>query len=422
MEWAKFNNDVPAEQKGHYLPILIKGAENQEITTLNISDGAAPPDGKKHKPADGELAIAFWLDGTRNDTTALKPGKITVTTGEGDKLLTYTIDFSKVVLLPQAVTDGSGNKTEVKVEDDTGGQPAQVVAETKNSSNEVVGSVGLPADTEGLGSMTIEVKPATAPTTITAGEAVQKAIKAETTKVVEVTIKVTDEAGNETEQFAGKDALKDANIVITIGGLTSGATYHVFSIDKEGKVTSYGYKTLAENETSIPVKSKHLTYFAAAKVTDAFKTEDVKNDSQVDKGDETASGLTASAPSTPKTITATFASISDGSADAKNYYGGKLTLSSLDANKKYLVRLNIGTKVKNSENKDVVPCACYVITGETTETVNCVGGSYLTVFEFDSDEALNMSNFNATYFATDDGLGTAVSGLNGTSASATTKS
>lgn len=345
--------NVAGEQEGHYLPIKITATPNtlEKITIYNRTVGAK--DGKEINLTSGVENVAVFLDDTQESTGATKTTfKVVASNKAGAGAAdanTYIIDFSGVALLPKPTTDTiAGTTTEVKVEQPTAGnnEPANVVAETKKDDT-VVGSVALPADTKGLeGKVEIVVKPAEAPATINAGDAVKAAINADTTKVVEVVIKVTDQTGTQKEQFAGTDALDEANIVITIGNLDSNATYHVFSIDKTGKVTSYGYKKLGDDETAIAVSSKHLTYFAAAKVTGTFTAETVKNDTQVDKADEANSGLAPTQPTTP-TTTAKYQIAAGG--------WGKVVTITGETNHYYLVQ--IGNKA---------PAAIFCVKAEGT--------------------------------------------------------
>ena len=112
-------------------------------------------------------------------------------------------------------------------------------------------------------------------------------------------------------------------------------------------------------------------------------------------------------------LTAVFESLTTP-ADKASYYGGKLTLSNLDTNKTYLVRLDTGTKVKNSAGEDVVPTACYVIKGKTTETVSCLGAANLIVFEVKDGQTIDQAVADASgvrYFEKTPGNGTPVKEL-----------
>lgn len=288
-EWTAFNGTDTEEQKGHYLPILIKTAKDSvteaEGSKITVT-GSQPKELTFGN--DGQFELAMYMD-------KLADKEFTVESGA----YTYKVDCTDVVLLPEPQTNEDGSTTESKLVESGGDsdEPAQVVTETKKGTR-VIGSVGLPADTEELGDMTVEVKPVAeipADTEIHAGETVKTALAdSSKTTLIEVTVKNGDE-----EQFTGDAPMEDAGIVVTIGGLTGGKTYFVFSIDRNGNVTSYGYKTLADDETAIPVKSNHLTIFAAAEV-DESKLEEfkvaVQDDTKVSRDDEGSSGLATTDP------------------------------------------------------------------------------------------------------------------------------
>lgn len=288
-EWTAFNETTEEEQKGHYLPILIKTAKDPvaeaEGSKITVTGS---PSKELTFGSDGQFELAMYMDKLADKEFTVKSGAYT-----------YKVDCTDVVLLPEPQTNEDGSTTESKVVESGGDsdEPAQVVTETKNETT-VIGSVGLPADTEDLGDMTVEVKSVTgipADTTIQADSAVKEALADQNkTTLVEVTVK-----NGEEEKFTGDAPMEDAGIVVTIGGLTGGKTYFVFSIDRNGSVTSYGYKTLDENDTAISVKSSHLTIFAAAEV-DESKLEEfkvaVQDDTKVSRVDEGSSGLATTDP------------------------------------------------------------------------------------------------------------------------------
>lgn len=340
---------VDTEQEGHYLPLKITATPDSlaKITTYNRTVGAK--EGKEIALTNGAEDVAFFLDG-KETCDGLDDNTFKVVAGGKDDTgaNVYVIDFSGVTLLPKPVVDeAAGTTTEVELKPAEGGKPAQVVTETKKG-DAVIGSVALPADTKGLGGMSVEVKSVE---TNALPQAVQDsdtkvatALKDSETKLVQVTVKVTDELGNETEHFTGGSALQDAAIVITIGGLESGATYYVFSVNETtGAVTSYGYKTLEANETSIQINSKHLTILAAAKVAgaseDGLTAEDVLADNSVSKADEEDSGLTKSNGSTPTPGTATYTV-----AAAAGSVGNKVTVNGTSG-KFYIIQVWNGTNL-----------------------------------------------------------------------------
>lgn len=247
--WAEFNgNTEDKEQEGHYLPIQIKGVEGQKITIKGLKE-------KEFTfGSDGSCELAMFLD-------KLTESKFTVTVGEvvtsskkaGD---IYTIDCSGVTLLPkaadgtkvEATTDANGNTT-IKASDDAGKV-----------------TVTLPAETaEGLTGNTVKVENKTSFKDVTFADGTASTV----TDVVKTAsagaaVTVTDSNGDEVE-ITG-----EAAITITIK-VTEAGTYHVFCIDNDGKVTSFGEYTADATTKTLTIKSKHLSQYPAVKITEENK-------------------------------------------------------------------------------------------------------------------------------------------------------
>lgn len=383
LEWTKFNEAAghEDEQKGHYILFRAEVPE-ANCTSAKVEfpgDGSTKVQGgfttsdrnvdvPMHVNADSTdktFQVSYYLDG---DTANKK---------------TYTVDWSGVTLLPKPVQNEDGSTTESKVDPE---DENTVVTETTTRDGEVIGSVGLPADTEGLGGMTVEVKTVESsalPQAIQdSNSKVAAALKEASTKLVEVTVKMVDENGDEQEQFTSDAALAKADIIITIGGLEGGKTYYVFSIDNEGNVTSYGYKELGADESSIQVSSKHLTILAAAEVDTAedgtgLKASDVQGDTNVDKTDETTSGLTQSdgTPPTPATGNTTW-----DSTEKVGVGEGTVTITGLTINGAYVAGIEYnGAKVY----------ANVTATG-TTLKIGCQKGAKVSL----TDNSSNPVNLN----------------------------
>ncbi len=310
-DYTEFNTAVEAEQKGHYLPIQIKGTKDQVITITNKSTGAES--GKEMTFGDdGSFEMAVWLDGER---AADAKKEFTVATGEGDAAVTYTVNFADVVLLPEVKTEGetttvtpdkgiadlvtseteTSENAPVKVETSgtgsnttktlvfTGKDGSEGAEPTKNTTvtldkdlvtelkdgekkadvkvESATGSVTVPAATLGTAgankAVTIEVKEKTVTDSDLSNETndtLKTAIKGG--KGASVIVK--DEDNNLVQ-----DVTADKAVTITINVGKSG-TFYILCI-KDGKVTSYGECTAVGNAVS--VKTKHLTDFVAVEKT-----------------------------------------------------------------------------------------------------------------------------------------------------------
>lgn len=252
VEIPKFNESVSAENKGHYVALKVT-SNTEKITVVNKSAGAAAPAGKeitlKTDGAGYSDTLVVWLDGERADNEAKQ---FTISAGTGAGAKTLVCDFSELTLLPKAAAGST-----VTVEGT--GADAAVKVETPN-----IGSVAIPEESSD-GGLVIEVKAvadadkaSVVPADATVTTEVKTAITGSDSKMVKVTVK--DEAGQ--EQFTDTGALQTPSITVTISGLTGGTTYYVFCITGSA-VTRVGTKTLAANETSLAVKTKHLSSWVA---------------------------------------------------------------------------------------------------------------------------------------------------------------
>ena len=275
--------NVATEEEGHYFPINVTGVADRKITVYNRTVGAK--EGKELTLTDGSLDIAVFLDG-QEDVSDLAENTFKIKVGDkAGNGKVYTIDFSGLTLLPKVASG-----TSVTVDDN---------GDTKIENDN--GILVLPVDVEDQGKMEIAVTSATAGD-ITVDQSTDSAISSAITsaaKAVEVTIKIGDE-----KQFTDGTTLADP-LIITIKGLTTAKTYHVFCVKDDSTVTYYGSKTLDNGATSIQFNTKHLCHFVAVEETDYVKAA-VANMSV-----ETDSGLDGSAP---ETYTVTVAPTTGGTA------------------------------------------------------------------------------------------------------------
>lgn len=352
VEMTGFNNDVPAEEAGHYVAINIPVVAETKVVSTNVSAGAAAPDGKivEHE-TEGNVELLIWMDGDRSALEASNPLKkgCTIAIGEGAAAVTYTIDFSGVTLLPKPASEnvevkpsGTEEKPAISAENSTAGAKVEV-PEAANGE-------------DGLSKVQIDVKSATASNVTTASgtdAAVSAAIKNDTnSKVIEVTVKTINEQGEVTDNtFTDEtDALKANPIKVTITVETAG-TYHVFCIKDDGTVQYYGYKAVASGSLDIEFTTKHLCHFAAVK-----ETTDLKN-AVASMTAVSGTGLEGSAATpTPGGITATWdSSAKVGASD------GSVTISGLTTGTQYILKVtrgstNVYLTVTAADNKVVVPC------------------------------------------------------------------
>lgn len=235
-QWSSVKDD----QEGNYIALKLTTDSKEDIQFKSV-DGT--DNGYKTLDSDG---ILIWRISKGEDGN-VKP--IEVKVGEAN----FTINLSGVTLLPkaadgtkvEATTDANGNTT-IKASDAAGNV-----------------TVTLPAETaEGLTGNTVKVENKTSFKDVTFADGTASTV----TDVVKTAsagaaVTVTDSNGDEVE-ITG-----EAAITITIK-VTEAGTYHVFCIDNDGKVTSFGEYTATEGEKTLTIKSKHLSQYPAVKITD----------------------------------------------------------------------------------------------------------------------------------------------------------
>jgi hypothetical protein len=297
--WAEFNgNTEDKEQEGHYLPIQIKGVEGQKITIKGLKE-------KEFTfGSDGSCELAMFLD-------KLTESKFTVTVGEvvtsskkaGD---IYTIDCSGVTLLPKAA-DG----TKVEATTDAEGNTTIKASDTAGKV-----TVALPAETaEGLTGNTIKVENKASFANVDlaqdTNEAVSTVVK---TASAGAAVTVTNSDGEEVKVSG------EAVITITIKVEDAG-TYHVFCIDNDGRVTSFGEYTADATTKTLTIKSTHLSQYPAVKITEDNKAAVDAAAKLVDQDEGKVDG---DAPVTPGSIVVDSAVVSGA-------IGRKVTVTGLTA-------------------------------------------------------------------------------------------
>lgn len=357
---------VDTEEEGHYLPLKITATPDslEKITTYNRTVGAK--EGKEIALTDGAEDVAFFLDGkeTGTATSELADKTFRVVAGGRDAVdpKIYVIDFSGVTLLPKPANEN--------IEIKPGTDPENPSVSAENSSANVKVEVPEAAGgEEGLGKLQIEVKGAAAADIETAqgtDEAVATAIKGSDSKAVEVTVKQIKEDGSvETEnQFTADEALKDNPITVTISGLDTGATYHVFCVKDDKSVVYYGSKELTDGATSIEFTTLHLCHFAAVKET-ADLAAALEN-TPVAPG----TGLTGSTPLTPGGVYYEVAT-------AAGTIGDKVTIHG-EAGKFYIVQ------IWNGRN---TPAAIFCLSSGSGTGVEFYANSGATINIWQADSA-----------------------------------
>lgn len=244
--WTEFNGDTTAkENDGHYLPIQIKGVNGQKITIKGANEKTLT------FGEDGSLELVMFLDKLTESTFTVTVGEVETSSKKAGDV--YTIDLSGVTLLPKA-----GNGTKVEATTDAEGNTTIKASDTDEKV-----TVTLPAETaEGLTGNTIKVENKTSFSDKDMAENTDKAVSdVVKTASVGAAVTVTDSEGKEVEVTG------EAVITITIK-VTEAGTYHVFCIDNDGKVTSFGEYTATEGEKTLTIKSKHLSQYPAVKITD----------------------------------------------------------------------------------------------------------------------------------------------------------
>ncbi len=247
--WTEFNGDPTAkENDGHYLPIQIKGVEGQKITIKGANEKTLT------FGEDGSLELVMFLDKLTESEFTVTVGEVVTSSKKAGDV--YTIDLSGVTLLPKA-----GNGTKVEATTDAEGNTTIKASDTAGKV-----TVTLPAEiTEDLAGNTVKVENKTSFENVTLAQNTDKAVSdVVKTASAGAAVTVTNSDGEEVKVSG------EAVITITIKVEDAG-TYHVFCIDNDGKVTSFGEYTATEGEKTLTIKSKHLSQYPAVKITEENK-------------------------------------------------------------------------------------------------------------------------------------------------------
>lgn len=340
--WTEFNGDPTAkENDGHYLPIQINGVNGQKITIKGANEKTLT------FGEDGSLELVMFLDKLTESTFTVTVGEVEASSKEvGD---VYTIDLSGVTLLPktgdgtkvEATTDAEGNTT-IKASDTAGKVTVTLPAET----------------TEDLAGNTVKVENKTSFKDNDMAENTDKAVSTVVkTATAGAAVSVTDSDGNEVK-VTGK-----AVITITIKVEDAG-TYHVFCIDNDGKVTSFGEYTADATTKTLTIKSTHLSQYPAVKITEDNKAA---VDAAAKLAGQDEGKVDGDAPVTPPATTSTYTRTTEAALN-------KVTISG-KANTYYVVQ---ATNAKNSAPGLIY---CVKANGSGNAEVRCNASSVLLVLE-----------------------------------------
>ncbi len=329
-------SSVAEDQEGNYIALKLTTDSKEDIQFKSV-DGT--DNGYKTLDSDG---ILIWRISKDKDGK-VKP--IEVKVGKDN----FTIDLSGVTLLPKAA---EGTKVEATTD-------AEGNTTIKASDNDGNVTVTLPAKTaEGLTGNTVKVENKISFKDNDMAENTDKAV----TEVVKTAsagaaVTVTDSEGNEVKVSG------DAVITITIKVEDAG-TYHVFCIDNDGKVTSFGEYTATEGEKTLTIKSKHLSQYPAVKITEENKAAIEAAAKLVGQDDGKVDG---DAPVTPPATTSTYTRITEAALN-------KVTING-KANTYYIVQ---ATNAKNSAPGLIY---CVKADGSGNAEVRCNASSVLLVLE-----------------------------------------
>ncbi len=331
-QWSSVKDD----QEGNYIALKLS-TDSKEAIQFKSVDGT--DNGYKTLDSDG---ILIWRISKDKDGN-VKP--IEVKVGKDN----FTINLSGVTLLPKAA-DG----TKVEATTDAEGNTTIKASDTDEKV-----TVTLPAETaEGLTGNTVKVENKTDFKDVTLAQDTDKAV----TDVVKTAsagaaVTVTDSEGNEVEVTG------EAVITITIKVEDAG-TYHVFCIDNDGKVTSFGEYTATEGEKTLTIKSKHLSQYPAVKITEENKAAIEAAAKLAGQDDGKVDGDT---PVTPPATTSTYTRTTEAALN-------KVTISG-KANTYYVVQ---ATNAKNSAPGLIY---CVKADGSGNAEVRCNASSVLLVQE-----------------------------------------
>lgn len=329
-------SSVAEDQEGNYIALKLT-TDSKEAIQFKSVDGT--DNGYKTLDSDG---ILIWRI-SKNKDGNVKP--IEVKVGKDN----FTINLSGVTLLPktaegtkvEATTDAEGNTT-IKASDTDGKV-----------------TVALPDETaEGLTGNTIKVENKTSFADVTLAQNTEKAVS-EVVKTASAgaAVTVTDSDGNEVK-VTGK-----ATITITIKVEDAG-TYHVFCIDKDGKVTSFGEYTADATTKTLTIKSTHLSQYPAVKITDENRAAVDAAAKLAGQDDGKVDGNT---PVTPPTTTSTYTRTTNTALN-------KVTING-KAGTYYVVQ---ATNAKNSAPGLIY---CVKADGSGNAEVRCNASSVLLVLE-----------------------------------------
>ena len=329
-------SSVAEDQEGNYIALKLT-TDSKEAIQFKSVDGT--DNGYKTLDSDG---ILIWRISKDKDGK-VKP--IEVKVGKDN----FTIDLSGVTLLPktadgtkvEATTDANGNTT-IKASDAAGNV-----------------TVTLPAETaEGLTGNTVKVENKTSFADKDMAENTDKAVSdVVKTASAGAAVTVTNSDGEEVK-VSGK-----AVITITIKVEAAG-TYHVFCIDNDGKVTSFGEYTATEGEKTLTIKSKHLSQYPAVKITEENKAA---VDAAAKAAGQDAGKVDGDTPVTPPATGSTYTRTKDAALN-------KVTISG-KANTYYIVQ---ATNAKNSAPGLIY---CVKADGSGEAEVRCNASSVLLVLE-----------------------------------------
>jgi len=327
-------SSVAEDQEGNYIALKLS-TDSKEAIQFKSVDGT--DNGYKTLDSDG---ILIWRISKDKDGN-VKP--IEVKVGKDN----FTIDLSGVTLLPKAA---EGTKVEATTDAE-----GNTTIKASNTDGKV--TVALPAETaEGLTGNTIKVENKTSFENADFAEGTASTV----TDVVKTAsagaaVTVTDSEGKEVEVSG------EAAITITIK-VTEAGTYHVFCIDKDGKVTSFGEYTADATTKTLTIKSTHLSQYPAVKITD-------ENRAAVDAAAKLAGQdegkVDGDTPVTPGSIVVN--SVADSGA-----IGRKVTVTGLTAE-------NVTVQIAKPGN--TAPAVVFNIPKATAENgFNVNAGSVVTVW------------------------------------------
>jgi len=214
----------------HYLPIKITvedAAKALKVAGVDVTVGE-------------DLSVLHLVDldkATENSAT-----QFTITYGTD----TYTVNITDIILAEKGTTVETvdNNVVATNTENDS------VKIPTVNINVAVTVKVA-PVEKAGIAQKITDV--------VNASESV-KSFLSKAAKALEITVKA-----GEKEMFTDGTSV---SIEVTIGSLASGKSYQILAARggnagdaNKGKVTNYGWTTLAEGKTSITFKTNHLTTF-----------------------------------------------------------------------------------------------------------------------------------------------------------------